>query len=159
MIHTYSLLQGYVGSLGLMPIRLGIAIGMLFVLPVPVEELKYFHLKDMQLLWNLQFAVHLIAALISILNLYFQHMMEAFELIVKVLSILTTLPLIFVYMWQFQTFLLLFDESGIPKEEPAASAAVDAPAIADALATSVVDAKIVFPYVPFNDRPNSVQMF
>lgn len=101
MIHTYSLLQGYIGSLGLVPIRLGIAFAMLYVLPVPVEELKYFNLKDMQLLWNLQFAVHIIAALLSIMNLYMQHLWDQIELLVKLFSVLTTLPLIFIYMWQF----------------------------------------------------------
>ena len=99
MIHTYSLLQGYTGAIGLLPIRIGMVLTMLFVLPIPVEELKYFNLSSMETLWGLQLGVHVAAGVISVLYLFLQGCSVKIEFLVKVLSTVTTLPLIFTYMW------------------------------------------------------------
>ncbi len=72
-----------------------------------------FGLYNMQTLWGCQLAVHLICIIISILLLNFASSWRHMEYLLQILKVIAAIFAIIVFLWQFQTFIELLDETNV----------------------------------------------
>ena len=80
MIYACSVLQGYQATLGIFFLRLAFCIGILFVLPIPVDELKKFDIENPERLFAMQMIVHFICFVLGVARLY-EHFIRRLEML------------------------------------------------------------------------------
>ena len=135
MIYTSSVLKGYQATLSYFPLRLAFLFAMFIVVPIPTEywekenviskepELslqdhgespqKFEDLKDMTRVWIMQFVVHLLCAFNS-LAYPFIGKIETLEMWLALIQIVTVLLMIWVFLEECHTLLVMRDEIANP---------------------------------------------